>query len=133
MDFLVGLSCRASGTRAGLEVKRAAAMMRGSGLRLYLSRPLARLRASSTRYGAGTVPPSELGTVPAQGRDKRAQRAREPVNQETALASDTSDRIDVLIGGGGVAGLALAVALRQGLGAGFAVAVADPALDKTLS
>jgi 2-octaprenyl-6-methoxyphenol hydroxylase len=46
---------------------------------------------------------------------------------------ETTDRIDVLIGGGGVAGLALAVALRQGLGAGFAVAVADPALDKTPS
>jgi len=46
-------------------------------------------------------------------------------------ASD--DRTDVLIGGAGVAGLALAVALRQGLGAGFAVTVADPALDKTPS
>jgi 2-octaprenyl-6-methoxyphenol hydroxylase len=43
---------------------------------------------------------------------------------------ETSDRIDVLIGGGGVAGLALAVALRQGLGEGFSVTVADPALDK---
>jgi 2-octaprenyl-6-methoxyphenol hydroxylase len=36
--------------------------------------------------------------------------------------------IDVLIGGGGFAGLALAIALRQGLGPSFAVAVADPAL-----
>ena len=35
----------------------------------------------------------------------------------TEPASD--DRIDVLIGGAGVAGLALAVALRQGLGEGF--------------
>jgi 2-octaprenyl-6-methoxyphenol hydroxylase len=39
----------------------------------------------------------------------------------------------VLIGGGGVAGLALAVALRQGLGDGFSVAVADPALDRVPS
>jgi len=39
----------------------------------------------------------------------------------------------VLIGGGGVAGLTLAVALRQGLGDGFSVAVADPALDRAPS
>jgi 2-octaprenyl-6-methoxyphenol hydroxylase len=38
------------------------------------------------------------------------------------------DRVDVLIGGGGFAGLALAIALRQGLGPGFSVALADPAL-----
>jgi 2-octaprenyl-6-methoxyphenol hydroxylase len=55
------------------------------------------------------------------------------VNQETDLAVETTDRIDVLIGGGGVAGLALAVALRQGLGARFSVTVADPALDKAPS
>ncbi len=35
---------------------------------------------------------------------------------------------DVLIAGGGFAGLTLAVALRQALGSSFAVAVADPAL-----
>lgn len=34
---------------------------------------------------------------------------------------------DVVIGGGGFAGLALAIALRQALGQSFAVAVADPA------
>jgi 2-octaprenyl-6-methoxyphenol hydroxylase len=61
------------------------------------------------------------------------------MDQETDLAMDqaqdhaSDDRIDVLIGGAGVAGLALAVALRQGLGAGFSVTVADPALDKTPS
>jgi 2-octaprenyl-6-methoxyphenol hydroxylase len=49
---------------------------------------------------------------------------------DQALDHAADDRIDVLIGGGGVAGLALAVALRQGLGAGFSVTVADPALDK---
>ncbi len=43
------------------------------------------------------------------------------------------DRVDVLIGGGGVAGLALAVALRQALGTRFSVTVADPALDKSPS
>jgi 2-octaprenyl-6-methoxyphenol hydroxylase len=38
-----------------------------------------------------------------------------------------SKPIDVLIAGGGFAGLALAIALRQGLGESFAVTVADPA------
>jgi 2-octaprenyl-6-methoxyphenol hydroxylase len=42
-----------------------------------------------------------------------------------AMARDDSD---VLIGGGGFAGLALAIALRQGLGPSFSVVVADPAL-----
>src|SRR3974390_3772693 len=37
-------------------------------------------------------------------------------------------KVDMLIGGGGFAGLALAIALRQALGEGFAVAVTDPAL-----
>ncbi|MBV9558065.1 MAG: ubiquinone biosynthesis hydroxylase [Pseudolabrys sp.] len=36
--------------------------------------------------------------------------------------------VDVLIAGGGFAGLALAIALRQGLGDSFSVTVADPAL-----
>jgi 2-octaprenyl-6-methoxyphenol hydroxylase len=39
-------------------------------------------------------------------------------------------RTDVLIGGAGLAGLSLAIALRQSLGSGFAVTVADPALGK---
>jgi 2-octaprenyl-6-methoxyphenol hydroxylase len=38
-----------------------------------------------------------------------------------------SKPIDVLIAGGGFAGLALAIALRQGLGESFAITVADPA------
>lgn len=36
-------------------------------------------------------------------------------------------KTDILIGGGGLAGLALAIALRQGLGSAFAVTIADPA------
>ena len=44
-----------------------------------------------------------------------------------------SERVDVLIGGGGFAGLALAIALRQGLGDPFKVAVADPALGQSRS
>ena len=38
------------------------------------------------------------------------------------------DRSDVLIAGGGFAGLTLAIALRQGLGPSFSVTVADPTL-----
>src|SRR6187200_1465150 len=45
--------------------------------------------------------------------------------------SEDVARTDVLIGGGGFAGLALAIALRQGLGDPFKVTVADPALGKT--
>jgi len=41
--------------------------------------------------------------------------------------------IDVLIAGGGFAGLALAIALRQALGETFSVAVADPALARPAS
>jgi len=40
----------------------------------------------------------------------------------------TAERTDILIGGGGFAGLALAVALRQALGPLFSVTVADPSL-----
>src|ERR1700749_4702313 len=45
--------------------------------------------------------------------------------------SEPGARADVLIGGGGFAGLALAIALRQALGNTFAVTVADPALGKS--
>jgi len=45
-------------------------------------------------------------------------------------ATGPDRRADVLIGGGGFAGLALAIALRQGLGDSFKVTVADPALGK---
>ncbi len=44
------------------------------------------------------------------------------------MAAVKSKRCEVVIGGGGFAGLALAIALRQGLGEGFAVTVADPTL-----
>jgi 2-octaprenyl-6-methoxyphenol hydroxylase len=40
----------------------------------------------------------------------------------------TRENVDVLIAGGGFAGLTLAIALRQALGPSFAVTVADPAL-----
>ncbi|MCK9918431.1 ubiquinone biosynthesis hydroxylase [Microbacteriaceae bacterium K1510] len=44
------------------------------------------------------------------------------------MAAAKQERRDVVIGGAGFAGLALAIALRQGLGDSFAVTVADPAL-----
>jgi 2-octaprenyl-6-methoxyphenol hydroxylase len=48
------------------------------------------------------------------------------------MSGDVSrDQVDVLIGGGGFAGLSLAVALKQALGSAFAVTVADPALGAT--
>ncbi len=43
-------------------------------------------------------------------------------------AGSAFQRAEVVIGGAGFAGLALAIALRQGLGDSFAVAVIDPAL-----
>src|SRR5258708_25431566 len=46
-------------------------------------------------------------------------------------ATGPEERAVVLIGGGGFAGLALAIALRQGLGDSFKVTVADPALGKS--
>src|SRR5262249_60137496 len=52
------------------------------------------------------------------------------LREEAAVDSSSREtqRIDVLIGGAGFAGLALAIALRQGLGSAFSVTVADPAL-----
>ena len=44
------------------------------------------------------------------------------------MARIGNQRRDVVIGGAGFAGLALAIALRQGLGEGFSVTVVDPAL-----
>ena len=43
-------------------------------------------------------------------------------------SSRDAQKVDVLIGGAGFAGLALAIALRQSLAPSFSVAVADPAL-----
>ena len=49
------------------------------------------------------------------------------------MAAAGSKRQDVVIGGAGFAGLALAIALRQALGASFAVTVVDPALAQAQS
>ena len=43
-------------------------------------------------------------------------------------SAQSAQSVDVLIGGAGFAGLALAIALRQGLAPSFSVTVADPAL-----
>ena len=45
-----------------------------------------------------------------------------------AQALKPHHKTDLVIGGAGYAGLAIAIALRQGLGDGFAVTVVDPAL-----
>jgi 2-octaprenyl-6-methoxyphenol hydroxylase len=47
------------------------------------------------------------------------------------LASPLDERADVVIAGGGFAGLALALALRQALGPQFAVTLADPDLARS--
>jgi 2-octaprenyl-6-methoxyphenol hydroxylase len=49
------------------------------------------------------------------------------------MARIGNQRRDVVIGGAGFAGLALAIALRQGLGEAFAVTVVDPALGAAAS
>src|SRR4029078_5049215 len=50
---------------------------------------------------------------------------------EKTKRSEDVARTDVLIGGGGFAGLALGIALRQGLGDPFKGTVADPAFGKS--
>jgi 2-octaprenyl-6-methoxyphenol hydroxylase len=47
-----------------------------------------------------------------------------------AKTKRSGSQVDVLIGGAGFAGLALAIALRQSLGSTFKVVVADPALGR---
>ncbi|MBS0247180.1 MAG: ubiquinone biosynthesis hydroxylase [Proteobacteria bacterium] len=49
------------------------------------------------------------------------------------MPNSPAKRVNLMIGGAGFAGLALAIALRQALGARFTVAVADPALAQTPS
>jgi 2-octaprenyl-6-methoxyphenol hydroxylase len=61
-----------------------------------------------------------------------AAACRHPAVCANCIKSWTMPRsdLDVLIAGGGFAGLTLAVALRQALGASFAVTVADPGLGR---
>jgi 2-octaprenyl-6-methoxyphenol hydroxylase len=65
----------------------------------------------------------------AESREQVQEHAQERTQQHTQ--GQAPDRVDVLIGGAGFAGLALALALRQALGPAFAVAVADPALGRS--
>jgi 2-octaprenyl-6-methoxyphenol hydroxylase len=53
-----------------------------------------------------------------------------PLEVAMVTPPESAKRIDVLIGGAGFAGLALAIALRQALGPSFVIAVADPALER---
>jgi 2-octaprenyl-6-methoxyphenol hydroxylase len=57
-------------------------------------------------------------------------RVLQASRKETRMqkGSNQHHKTDLLIGGAGFAGLALAIALRQGLGEAFAVTVVDPAL-----
>jgi 2-octaprenyl-6-methoxyphenol hydroxylase len=59
-------------------------------------------------------------------------KARRIPDQGAAMPDQTGERTcaDVVIAGAGLAGLALGIALRQGLGSGFSVMVADPGLGR---
>jgi 2-octaprenyl-6-methoxyphenol hydroxylase len=50
------------------------------------------------------------------------------ISTGSRIMTGRDDQIDVLIAGGGFAGLTLAIALRQSLGPSFSVTVADPTL-----
>jgi 2-octaprenyl-6-methoxyphenol hydroxylase len=54
------------------------------------------------------------------------------IDQMTGMMEqrDATEQLDILIAGAGFAGLALAIALRQGLGTAVSIAVADPALQR---
>src|SRR5258707_10426026 len=66
--------------------------------------------------------------VEPSGRGAGAMTGNQDAPQERAR-----ERADVLIGGAGFAGLALAIALRQALGPSFSVVVADPALGRPVA
>jgi 2-octaprenyl-6-methoxyphenol hydroxylase len=53
--------------------------------------------------------------------------------KEGRMTQQLASRAEVVIVGGGFAGLALAIALRQGLGASFRVVVADPAFARPVA
>ena len=60
----------------------------------------------------------------------RLRQAERAAHYGTGGEDMTLKRVEVLIAGGGVAGLGLAVALGRALGPGFAVAACDPALSR---
>ncbi len=65
-----------------------------------------------------------LATVQEPGRERDIER-----DMRTMYNGD--EHVDVLIAGGGFAGLTLAIALRQGLGPSASIAVADPMLGRS--
>jgi 2-octaprenyl-6-methoxyphenol hydroxylase len=82
------------------------------------------------------------GTSGGRGRDARLKRARQgrlaPRRRAASYAANevrnvtTDERLDLVVAGAGVAGLALAAALGRALGSGFRIAVCDPALLTTV-
>src|SRR5271168_2990470 len=67
--------------------------------------------------------------MPRCGAGCYAAERKRSRNRAVMIGSD--EQIDVLIAGGGFAGLTLAIALRQGLGSSVSVTVADPTLGKS--
>jgi 2-octaprenyl-6-methoxyphenol hydroxylase len=73
--------------------------------------------------------------IPKRRTDERDSRVKSgPARSRMrAMTDDHQKPCAVLIGGGGFAGLTLAIALRQALGASFAVEIADPAFARDAS
>src|SRR5579872_3294843 len=61
------------------------------------------------------------------------RRNLQGTRRPSPMPDKSHERTDLIVAGAGFAGLALAIALRQGLGAAFTVTVADPALAATRS
>src|SRR5580658_8390689 len=91
-----------------------------------------RMRTPSPQGGEGwgegvlTERPCPL-TLPSPPRGEGTYGASSDFRRDRMSAMARND-VDVLIAGGGFAGLTLAIALRQALGPTFSVTVADPAL-----
>lgn len=73
------------------------------------------------RHGPSNIPLDRAGPPPPTGSGRRAMTVRQHADWPMT---------DVLVAGGGIAGLALAVALARESGGALRVAVADPAPDR---
>src|SRR5215813_9399670 len=88
--------------------------------------------AASLRSAAQAILP-RVGILPCPAFARRDDAYIPWTQAAVASMPQNVKRVDVLIGGAGLAGLALAIALRQALGGPYAVAVADPALGRASS
>src|SRR5215831_8510558 len=89
-----------------------------------------RSRMSRRSWTAEDMRKTRIGQNPPQPAMLRRDLQGMSVNMATPAQAPQAE---VVIGGAGFAGLALAIALRQGLGNPFAVTVIDPALARARS